>query len=110
MLLASRSTSSNAAPASTQSPTRAARGVEEEGAAGQLDQLPGDRGVAAESVLLADRGGRLSLLTEQGVDEGRLAGPGGAEQRRRRFRRQQGAQGDEAIAAADADRERLVEA
>ena len=87
-----------------------ARGVEQEGAAGQLDQLAGDRGVAAEAVLLADRGRRLALLPEQGVDQGRLAGAGGAEQRRRRFRDEQRAQRREAVAAADADRERLVEA
>src|ERR1700710_260951 len=36
-----------------------ARGVEEEGAARQLDQLPGDRRVAAEAVLLPDPRRRL---------------------------------------------------
>src|ERR1700710_163013 len=46
-----------------------ARGVAGGGAAGHLDQLPGDRGVAAEAVFLAARRRRLPLLAEQRVDQ-----------------------------------------
>ena len=53
--------------------------VDEQGAAGQHEQLAMGRRVAAARVVVADGGGRLALLAEQRVDQGGLADAGRAE-------------------------------
>ncbi len=57
--------------------------VDEQGAARQDEQLAVGRRVAAARVVVADRGGRLAFLAEQGVDQRGLADAGRAEHDRR---------------------------
>ena len=57
-----------------------ARRVEQQAASGQQDELAVGRDVAASAIARPDLAGGHPLLAEQRVDQGRLAGPGRADE------------------------------
>ena len=75
-----------------------ARGVDEKRPRREREELAVRRRVAAAPVRVTDLAGRLAHLAEQGVDERRLPGAGGAEEGCRRAGDEQGRQVVEAVA------------